>query len=145
MNNYMVMIEIGVVALIILVELFVETTKINNRIRKIDTRLINMQNRVRGLPPLTVEEREMLEYIMEDLNNGNGFLDLSGHIDSDKARIELLKQIISAYIMRSAEKYTDIRIEDRVPLNPRSTNLMNKIMENAKFILIAQDFSRLID
>lgn len=66
--------------------------------------LINAINKRVKLPALSVKDVENINFLLTDLNSGDGFLELSGHLKTDKAKIELLKSILTHYIIESPNK-----------------------------------------
>lgn len=76
--------------------------------------LINDINKRVKLPALSAKDIENINSLLNELNFGIGFLELSGHLKSDKIKIELLKRTLNHYIVKSPLK--DVSEEQRYVL-----------------------------
>ena len=103
-NGLVVVLFIIVLLLVLTVVEQADTIK---RLFLHDVNLINAINKRVNLPALSVEDVENINFLLNELNSGIGFLELSGHIKTDKAKIELLKRTLNHYIVKSPNKDSD--------------------------------------
>ena len=100
-NGLVVVLFIIVLLLVLTVVEQADTIK---RLFLHDVNLINAINKRVNLPALSVEDVENINFLLNELNSGIGFLELSGHIKTDKAKIELLKRTLNHYIVKSPDR-----------------------------------------